>query len=81
MVKTAGDHHDFYPQLANGGNVVVHTRILVKETVAIEKDVRISNQIDGGHFRNSSDFQAASALDDWQSHLATDVGDDSAWVD
>jgi len=30
----------------NGGNVVVHTRILVKGTVTIEKDVPAFNQID-----------------------------------
>ena len=39
------DHNDFHPQVANGGNVVVHTRILVKESVAIEKDVGTANQV------------------------------------
>jgi hypothetical protein len=40
------DHDDFDPQFPNGGNVVVHIRILVKESVAIAKDVRASHQID-----------------------------------
>ena len=40
------DHHDFHPQVANRWNVVVHIRILVKKSMAVEKDVRASNQID-----------------------------------
>jgi hypothetical protein len=40
------DHDDLDPQLVNGGNVVVHIRILVKKSMAIAKDVRASHQID-----------------------------------
>ena len=39
------DHNDFHPQVANRGNVVVDIRILVKESVTIEKDVGAANQI------------------------------------
>jgi hypothetical protein len=39
------DHNDLDPQLANGRNVVVHSLILVKKSVAIEKDVGAANQI------------------------------------
>ena len=41
-----GDHDDFDPHFANGRNVVVDSRIAVKEPVTIAKDVCASRQIE-----------------------------------
>src|SRR5262249_18721134 len=37
------DHDNFDPQFPNGRNVVVHIRILVKESVTVTLDVRAAN--------------------------------------
>ena len=41
--NTPGDRDDFDSHFANRWNVVVHIRILVKKSMAVEKDVRASH--------------------------------------